>query len=443
MHGPRSTAPAAPRLRYLKLHELAVSEPGQAPLPVSARRGGGRAASWRRAPAPAGPSRTLPSVLHLAGGVDPPPGVLGLGLSRSLCPATQVPGPSSVNCLHITGSLALEVPEGRLPGCLAQLPPQLLELIVVADRSMEQLAEALQGHPRLQSLLVTSQPEQGGDDDDQQQQQQQQQPQQQQPQRRAWPRQLLRRLPAMQDLTLYDSQLDPLQLLHDLAGCLALASLHIEGPEEQAPLLVADPGPLAALAAGAAAAGLLKLQVCPSTCALTPAAVAALLQGGLPLLREAELAVVVPEELCSEELVERRLPGLLALAGASVAVQCARCSELKRRVGAGLMVAFVALAVCGWAAAAAGGRVRLAGKRPRARACMGRASLRAARVHSGTGRDFRDLLAWPGGWLCPLGPGVKIGVWAGHTGPIQAHANFAASTRCHSLLVKHCRMVAC
>jgi hypothetical protein len=68
----------------------------------------------------------------------------------------------------------------------------------------------------------------------------------------------------------------------------------------------------------------------------------ALLQGGLPCLQEVELAVLVPEELCSTELVEARLAGLLSQAGARVRVQCSQCSELCRRGGAGL-AAFVAL----------------------------------------------------------------------------------------------------
>ena len=157
----------------------------------------------------------------------------------------------------------------------------------------------------------------------------------------------MRQLPALQDLTLYETPLDPLQLLGDVAGCPSLQSLHIDSPEEQQPLVVASPGPLALLAAGAAAAGLQKLHIGSSACAFTPAAVAAaLLQGGLPGLQEVQLAVLVPEELSSTELVEARLAGLLAQAGAHVRVQCSQCIELGGRGGAGL-AAFVALQLGG------------------------------------------------------------------------------------------------
>jgi hypothetical protein len=323
-----------PRLAYLKLHELEVQEEEE---PSAAQQVSRHVLVGRR-------GALLCAELHW-----PDAGGCSLSLSeadptrlRHLLAAAQAAAQlSPISCLHITGSLTLDVPEGRLPGCLCHQLPQLRELIVWHDQPLAQLAEALQGHPCLLSLLVNQVPEQ--DDEEQQQQQLLPVPVPQRPLLQAWPRQLLRQLPALQDLTLYETQLDPLQLLGDVAGCPSLQSLHIDGPEEQPPLVVASPGPLAALAAGAAAAGLQRVQIGSSLCAFTPAAVAgALLQGGLPCLQEVELAVLVPEELCSTELVEARLAGLLSQAGARVRVQCSQCSELCRRGGAGL-AAFVAL----------------------------------------------------------------------------------------------------
>ncbi len=72
----------------------------------------------------------------------------------------------------------------------------------------------------------------------------------------------------------------------------------------------------------------------------------ALLCGGLPLLEEAQLAVVVPEALSSPSLVQQQLPELLVQAGAPVGVRCTECAELEHKGPVGL-VAFARLQPAG------------------------------------------------------------------------------------------------
>ncbi len=234
--------------------------------------------------------------------------------------------PSAIESLHITDCLAFQVEPGRAPGCLARQLPALQELVAQVE-CLDQLACALQGHPTLDLLLVTAY-------------------QDEQPPERAWPRQLLRQLPALQDVTLYDSRLEPGALLADLAGCAALQSLHIEAPEEQQPAALAAPGPLAALAVGEAARSLRRLHLGSSACVFEPREVAALLCGSMPLLEEVQLAVAVPEVFGTPALVAAQLPWLLAQAGARVGVRCTKCEELERAEPAGL-AAFVTLQLLG------------------------------------------------------------------------------------------------
>ncbi len=228
--------------------------------------------------------------------------------------------PCSITSMQVTGGIELELPEALLPGCLARQLPRLQELVVWAE-GLEQLAEALQGHPALQTLLHNCM--------------------QAAPPEVAWRRQLLRQLPALQELTLFESRLQPCQLLADLAGCTGLQALYIEAPDEWDPQLAPQgPGPLAALAASAAAASLRSVHVGPSACAFAPGEVAALLQGGLPLLERVHLAVLVPGELADEQQVERLLPALLAWHGLSLPEGAAlQCHEVARRDGAGLVAA--------------------------------------------------------------------------------------------------------
>jgi hypothetical protein len=236
---------------------------------------------------------------------------------------SAAPAPAQLSSLHRSGDISLvAVPEAQRPGCLARQLPRLQELVTCAD-TLQALAESLQGHPALQLLLVNTT---WADEP-----------------RRAWPGGLLRQLPALQDVTLYESELCAAQLIEDLAGCAGLQSLHIEAPEEQQPRLVAAPGPLAALASGPAARSLVRVLIGASACAFAPGEVAALLQGGAPLLQELQLAVAVPEQLGSAAQVEALLPALLAQRhGAAAEVERVQCDGVEQLEGAG-PVAFVAL----------------------------------------------------------------------------------------------------
>jgi hypothetical protein len=237
---------------------------------------------------------------------------------------SEAHAPARVSSVHTSGGISLAaVPEGRRLGCLARQLPQLQELVTCAG-TLQALAEALQGHPALQLLLVnTTWADAPG---------------------RAWPGGLLRQLPALQDITLYESELCAGQLIEDLASCPGLQSLHIEAPEEQQPRLVSAPGPLSALALGPAARSLVRVHIGASAAAFSPEEAAALLRGGAPLLQELQLAIAVPEQLSSAEQVEALLPALLAQQhGVAAEVECIECEGVEQLEGAG-PVAFVTLA---------------------------------------------------------------------------------------------------
>lgn len=231
--------------------------------------------------------------------------------------------PAQLSCAHITEDISLAaVPEGLRPGFLARQLPQLQELVTCSD-TLQALAESLQGHPALQLLLVNTTwadvP------------------------RRTWPGGLLGQLPALQDVTLYDSKLSTSHLIQDLASCSSLQSLHIEAPEEQQPHMVAVPGPLVALALGPAARTLVRVQIGASACVFPPEEVAALLRGCAPLLQELQLALAVPKELSNAAEVEALLPTLFAQHdGTAVRLECIKCDGVERLEGVG-GVAYVAL----------------------------------------------------------------------------------------------------
>jgi hypothetical protein len=179
--------------------------------------------------------------------------------------ALQEEQPSGASSMHVTGSIMLEMSEARLPSCLARLLQRLQELVTCAE-TLQGLVEGLQGHTALQLLLVSSTWAE--------------------PPGRAWPGGLLRQLPVLQDLTIYDTELDPCALIRDVASCPALASLHLEAPEEKQPALVQEPGPLTALAGGLAAASLRRVQLGASACVLAAREAAAVKSSQLPLCLE-------------------------------------------------------------------------------------------------------------------------------------------------------------
>jgi hypothetical protein len=216
---------------------------------------------------------------------------------------------SLISCLQIVGRLVMEAPGTELPGFLARQLPFLQELSTWSC-SLAGLAEALQGHPALELLLV--QTPDGG------------------PTESEWRRQLLRKLPVLQELTLFETKLDPCTLLHDLAGCGALQCVHITSPEDVQPQR-AGVGALAALAAGAAADSLQQIWV--DSCVFGVDEVAALLTGSMPQLHRLEVAVRVPKELTSQDAVLKALPGLLLQHGATKPVQCLACHNLQHEQG--------------------------------------------------------------------------------------------------------------
>lgn len=135
-----------------------------------------------------------------------------------------------------------------------------------------ELAAALQGHTALRSLSLMGKMDSGKD----------------------WPWQLLRWLPALQELDLLGAGRDVEAMLVDVSGCSRLTRLSADVKERHwesgTPV---GPAALQALAAGPAAASLVEVSLVLG--ALLPVQeAAALLVRGTPALRKALLTAVLP-----------------------------------------------------------------------------------------------------------------------------------------------------